>query len=271
MLVKAWEYKTETITPIYFENYIHGKVEKKVYDHRNLLLYNKYFLENNKRESLYYTIYTYDREGNKKNKEYFEDNNKTESCKYSYDKKTNKERRECFLDNNKTAKVFVKLRPFKVIENKYDKKGRVVFKRIETVIKDENSSKSRQTIILYSYDRNSNIVKKEKLDYLGTYSVTLNAQDKIIARERAKDYDRVHRHSHFITYRKYDERGNKIEESGEALRGNNIIPMVTFGANKIEYFYNKNNDLVKAKAPNRCTMIKERTYSYIYSNEWHVE
>ena len=37
----------------------------------------------------YYNIYTYDKEGNKKSKEYFEDNNKTESCNYSYDKNSN--------------------------------------------------------------------------------------------------------------------------------------------------------------------------------------
>ena len=108
------------------------------------------------------------------------------------------------------------------------------------------------------------------MNYLGTYSVTLNAQDEIITRERMNDYD-IYHHSHLITHRKYDERGNKIEERLESLRGNNIIPMAIHGATKLEYIYNENNDLVKEKAPNRCTLLKERVYSYVYANEWSVE
>ncbi len=209
MLVKAWDYKTETITPVYFEKNHHGRVEKRVYDHRNFLL---------------------------------------------------------------EPKVNIHSKPFKVIENRYDKQGRVVFKRVEEVVKDdENRSKGRQIIMLYSYDKNSNIIKEEKLNYINFYPVTLNDKHKIIARERAKDYDASHPHTHFITYRKYDERGNKIEERWESLRGKNIRPMAIHGATKVEYIYNENNDLVKEKAPNRCSMIKERIYSYIYSNELSVE
>jgi len=47
--------------------------------------------------------------------------------------------------------------------------------------------------------------------------------------------------------------------------------MVAYGAKKIEYIYNENNDLVKLKAPNRCMGIKESIFSYVYSNEWDVK
>ncbi len=151
------------------------------------------------------------------------------------------------------------------INKKYDKQGNLILKIVEKPI-DKKKNKFKETLYIYYNDNRGNCIKEEKFEYITPYGVTFDTKNRIIDRDRVKDFNQSRR-THFVTHYKYDKEGNKIWKNLEAIReGKNIIQMVIRGATAISYIYNSNGDVVKEIAHNGCRGTKGRTFSYRYHN-----
>jgi len=151
----------------------------------------------------------------------------------------------------------------KFVTKKYDKQGNLILKIVE-LYRTKNSV--TETRYIYHNDSNGNCIKKEELKYIKPYTVTFDNKNRIIKRDKPKDFNQSSR-THFVTHYKYNKEGNKVWEKLEAInKGKNIIQMAIHGATTIRYIYNSNGDVIKEIAPNRCRGTKGRTFSYRYHN-----
>jgi hypothetical protein len=154
----------------------------------------------------------------------------------------------------------------KFVTKKYDKEGNLVMKIVEKPIENQKD-KFNQTLYIYHNDKSGNCIKEDSFEYLLSYSVTLDSNNKIIERDKPKDFNQSKR-SHLVTHYKYDEQDNKIWQKVEAIReGKNIIHTVIHGAMEVDYVYNSNRDIVKEMALNQCSATRGRTFSYFYHDD----
>jgi len=151
------------------------------------------------------------------------------------------------------------------VTKKYDKQENLILKIVEKPM-EKRKDRFKETLYIYHSDKRGNCIKEEKFEYITPYRVTFDTKNRIIDRDRAKDFNQSRR-THFVTHYKYDKEGNKVWKNLEAIReGKNIIHMVIHGARAISYIYNSNGDVVKEIACNGCRGTKGRTFSYRYHN-----